>query len=128
MRFLSPALCTTLAVQLLAGCSSTSSQVTPSSSATSMQSATKNRRSHHPIKPEWAFPANFFDNKSGTGPRFREVLASLTRPGTSQPKTGIYVNEFYDDKVMAVQNANTANNPALCTVMTGESSSVNGIS
>ncbi len=103
MRFLSPALCAILAVELLAGCSGTSSQVTPSSSGTSAESAQTKGHSHHPIKPQWAFPANFFDNKSGTGPRFREVLASLTRPNTSPPKRGIYVNEFYDDKVMATK-------------------------
>lgn len=124
MRLSSPALCSVLAVALLAGCSGTSSQVTPSDSSAS---ALTRSRSHHPIKPKWAFPANFFDNKSDTGPRYREVLASLTKPGTAPPKRGIYVNQFYDDKVYGYQDENTANNPPACTIFRGESSAVNGI-
>lgn len=126
MRLLSPALCSALAVALLAGCSGASSQVTPSSSDSTTSAQTRERQ-HHNSNPKWAFPANFFDNKTEPGPRYREVLASLTKPGTAPPKTGIYVNEFYNDKVLAYQSRNTANNPPVCTVMTGESSAVNGI-
>jgi hypothetical protein len=125
MRLLSRAVCPVLVVALLAGCSGTSSQVAPSESNTSAQ--TRYLHTHHPVKPKWAFPANFFDNKHGPGPRYREVLAALTKPNTSPPKRGIYVNQFYDDKVYGYQDNNTANNPPACTVFRGESSAVNGV-
>lgn len=101
MRLLSPALYSLLAVTLFAGCSAGNSSVTP--------------------------PGSAFGDQLGAAPRYREVIAGLTKPATNQPARGLYVNQFYDDKVLAYQNSNTANNPPFCSVPTGESSAVNGI-
>jgi hypothetical protein len=124
MRSLSTALCTAAALALVAGCSGSISQTTPSDSSTMARA--QSRHSHGHSKPQWAFPANLINNKGATGPRFRQVLASIAKPTTSQPTRGLYVNQFYGDEIGAYQDKNTANNPPFCYVPTG-ATYVNGI-
>jgi hypothetical protein len=129
MRLFSTGLCTTVAVALLAGCSGNMSQ-TPSTfgSGVSPQTMIKNGREHRQ-KPVWRSPANLVNNDA-VRPWFHTTLAKLTavrRPSGSLSK-GIYVNQFYGNAVYAYQNKNTGNNPPACTVPTGSSSYVNGIS
>ncbi len=125
MRSLSTALCATLAVGLLAGCSAGSiSQTTPSGSSTSAQ--THVPYSHHRVKPQWTFPANLIDNDS-IAPRFRQTLDLVRKNTGSYPPKGMYVNQFYGSGVSGYQNKNLANNPPFCNVPTGMGSDVNGI-
>jgi hypothetical protein len=126
MRLLSTALCTTVAVALLAGCSGNMAQTTPSGQGTTTQTQDF-RNAHHHVRPHWYSPANFYDNGQAARPFFHSTLAALTKPTTSLPSKGLYVNQFYGFAVLAYQNKNTGNNPAFCNVPTGSGSGVNGI-
>jgi len=126
MRLLSTGLCTTVAVALLAGCSGNTSQ-TPATSGSSTSAQSVIRHAHNQ-RPIWRSPANLTNNDA-VRPWFHSTLAKLTpaRKHGSATK-GIYVNQFYGNAVFAYQNRNTGNNPPVCTVPTGSSSAVNGIS
>lgn len=129
MRLFSTAACAAVAVALVAGCSGNVSQPTPSGpSSMGNASQVKPLKQHH-VRPQWAFPANLYDNGGAVQPSFQRTLRivkSGKNTGSPMPK-GIYVNEFYGGGVLAYQNKNTGNNPPFCTVPTGIGSDTNGI-
>jgi hypothetical protein len=127
MRLLSTALCTTVAVALLAGCSGSTSQMSPGGSSTGTVPVTPLSRHHHD-RPVWASPANYIDNGSIPQPLpfYRHVIASIKDAG-SQPTKGMYVNQFYGAGTMAYPINNKSNAPPFCTVATGSGADVNGI-
>ena len=126
MRLLSTALCTTVAVALLAGCSGGNSQT--SSGGTSSIPMTPLSRHHHYPKPIWASPANYIDNGpvSEPLPFYRHIIASI-KNAASYPAKGMYVNEFYGPGALGYPINNKANAPPFCTVGTGSGADVNGI-
>ncbi|MGB8909469.1 MAG: hypothetical protein WCC84_12050 [Candidatus Cybelea sp.] len=125
MRLLSTALCTTVAVALLAGCSGGTSQM--SSGGSSTIPVTPLSRHHHD-RPVWASPANYIDNGAVEQPLpyYRRVISSI-KNAASYPAKGMYVNEFYGAGTMAYPINNKADSPPFCTVATGSGADVNGI-
>lgn len=101
MRLLSTALCTTVAVALLAGCSGTMSQTTPPGSNAMSQSAIRNVMRHHE-KPVWRAIANLVNNDDARHVQasFRQTLMKLTPlHGKTGASKGLYVNQFYGNEV-----------------------------
>jgi hypothetical protein len=120
MRLISSALCTTVAVALLAGCSGMS-QTTPSGPSSVGQ--TQSHFSHGRFIPHWSYPANVMGIQQGAAPRYHEVLSQMGKKHGNGG--GIYASEFLGTSIWGYQHKNTANNPPTCS--TGPVSSPNGI-
>ncbi len=119
MRLISSALCTTVAVALLAGCSGMS-QTTPSAPSSTGQ--TQSRFDHGKYKPHWAYPASLIPHL-GAPPRYREVLQRFAKKHGNDG--GIYATEFLGTSAFGYQHVNTGNNPPECSV--GPVSYINGV-
>lgn len=119
MRLISSALCTTVAVALLAGCSGNMSQTTPSVPGSTGQ--TQSRYEHGKFIPHWSYPASVVPHL-GAQPRYREVLQRFAKKHGNNG--GIYASEFYGTSMYGYQHVNTGNNPPTCSV--GPVSYVNG--
>lgn len=110
MRLTSSALCTTVAVALLAGCSGNMSQTTPSTGGTTQSNYS---RGHH--VPHWSYPAIAANLAGGHAmPRYHEVLNKFGKKHANSG--GIYASEFYGTSIFGYQHRNTANNPPTCSV------------
>jgi hypothetical protein len=123
MRLLSTAICTTVTVALLAGCSGNASQTNPSGPSAMGQTQIKHLHQHH--RPQWTFPANLANDQTAR-PWYRQTLGGIRRRSGTAPSKGMYVSEFYGSAVLAYENRNTSNNPPVCSVPTG-ADYVNGI-
>jgi hypothetical protein len=119
MRLISSALCTTVAVALLAGCSGMS-QTTPS--APSSVGGTQSNYSHGRHVPHWSFPANAA-GLTGAAVHYREVLSKFGKKHGNDG--GIYASEFLGTDAFGYQHVNTGNNPPECSV--GPVSYINGM-
>jgi len=122
MRLLSTALCTTVAVALLAGCSGLS-QSTPSTGAGSVQ--TQSRLTHDgKFIPHWSFPASVVP-ESLRGAIFRSPFQPLHQKKKHAGGSNLYVTEFEGSDAYCYAPNNWKTNGA-ATGSTGPVSYVNG--
>ncbi len=110
MRLLSSALCTTVAVGLLAGCSGNMSATNPTTPTAGTQSRVSG--AGHVI-PHWAKYASVIPNVVPPATRLPQLV---TRPPKKATAGGIYVSEFYNTTMFGFQHKNTANNPPTCSI------------
>jgi hypothetical protein len=112
MRLLSTALCTTVAVALLAGCSGMS-QTTPSgTSGSSVQ--TQSRLVHGHFIPHWSYPASVIPS-SLRPTRGQEILSRLASKRGAKTG-GLYISEFEGSDVYGYPHNNSSNGPPTCSV------------
>jgi hypothetical protein len=110
MRLISSALCTTVALGLLAGCSGNMSTTSPSAPNSVAGAQTKISNGH--IIPKWSKYATLIPN--GLRP-----VGPMTLHGRPAPKGvggGIYASQFYAAIIAGYQHKNTSNNPPICTL------------
>lgn len=111
MRLLSSALCTTVAVGLLAGCSGNMSATNPTTPTVGTQS----RVSHGHTIPQWSAFATLIPQQfrpAGTLPKLNNPPPHRKR----QENSGIYASEFYNTTMFGYQTKNTGNNPPICSI------------
>ncbi|MGB6714977.1 MAG: hypothetical protein WBE30_15245 [Candidatus Cybelea sp.] len=111
MRMSTSAVCTTMAIGLLAGCAGNmgSSNTSPSGLSPQVRTA----------------PISVFDD--ATPPRVVSVMHSLMLPDKKKklPKTGTYVGQFYGSGILGYAANNKGNKPPICLV--SGVASVNGV-
>jgi len=114
MRLLSTALCTTVAVALLAGCSG---NMSPGTSGPSTAGQTQTQFDHHgKFVPHWSFPASAIP-KGQLGLR-GDALKSRPEPAGHKRAAGggIYGSQFFAGLIAGYPHKNTANGPPTCTL------------
>lgn len=114
MRLFTSALCTTVAVALLAGCSS---NMSPGTSGPSAVGQTQSQLDvHGKFIPHWSHLASLIPN-GHIGLR-GDVLKSRPSPDNKKRANsgGIYGSQFYAGLIAGYQHKNTGNNPPVCTV------------
>jgi hypothetical protein len=114
MRLFTTALCTTVAVALLAGCSGSMS---PGTSGPSAAGQTQSQLdSHGKFHPHWAFPSSLIP-KGQIGLR-GDVLRDKPAPDRKKRSNsgGIYASQFYASIINGYPHKNTANGPPTCSL------------
>lgn len=115
MRLLSTALCTTVAVALLAGCSGTMSQ--PGTSGPSTAGQTQSQLdSHGKFVPHWAYPASAIP-KGQIGMRGQALKTRFAPDAKKRAASGgIYGSQFFAGLIAGYPHKNTSNGPPTCTL------------
>jgi hypothetical protein len=100
MRLFTSAVCTTVAIGLLAGCAGNMGSSNASPPAFGPQVRTR--------------PISVYDDVAP--PRSVAVLHSLVLPTKAMPKAGIYVSQFFDSNVLGYPAVNKGNKKPICTI------------
>jgi hypothetical protein len=110
MRLLTSALCTTVAVGLLAGCSGSNLGSTSAVPGTGTGAAQSHFTNGHMV-PQWS--------------KYASVIPAELRPTGAhgvakimpdkKAKKGIYASEFYGSSIYGYKNPNSGNNPPICS-------------
>ena len=115
MRLLSTALCTTVAVALLAGCSGNMSQ--PGTSGPSAGGGTQSSfDSHGKFVPHFSYPASLVP-KGQVGVRGQALKTKFAPQAKKRAaEGGIYGSQFYAGLIAGYPHKNTSNGPPTCTL------------
>jgi hypothetical protein len=115
MRLLSTALCTTVAVALLAGCSGNMSQ--PGTSGPSTAGQTQSYfGSGGKFVPHFSYPATLIP-KGQTGTRGQALKTRIAPDGHKRAALGgIYGSQFFASIINGYPHKNTSNGPPTCSV------------
>ena len=111
MRLLTSAICTTVAVGLLAGCSGSN---LGSTSAVPSTGTAQNHFINGKFIPQYSKFASLIPAE--LRPTGSHGIAKLGASPDKKKKGGIYASEFYGSTIYGYTNPNSSNNPPVCSV------------